>query len=89
VVAALSRVGAKAIVTGSRIGANAAPTILALWRAPEQLAGAVAWRGDAALIDVASFGEIGLLPARRGPDGRPVPISHGAVAPPRGTANAA
>ncbi len=59
-------------------------TILALWRAPERLAAATPWRGDAALIDIASFGEAGLLPARRGPDGLPAPIPHGAVATPRG-----
>ena len=41
-------------------------TILALWRAPEQLAVAAPWQRDAALVDIASFGEIGLLAARRG-----------------------
>ena len=54
-------------------------TIAALWRAPEQLAASAAWRGDATLIDVASFGEIGLLASRRGADGRPAPIPHGRV----------
>jgi hypothetical protein len=44
----------------------------------------MAWRGDAALVDIASFGETGLLPARRGPDGLPAPIAHGAIAIPRG-----
>ncbi len=63
-------------------------TILALWRAPEQLAAAAPWQGDAALVDIASFGEIGLLPARRGPDGMPAPIPHGAIAAPRGAAGA-
>jgi hypothetical protein len=63
-------------------------TILALWRAPEQLAGAMPWQRDAALLDIASFGEIVLLPARRGPDGLPAPIPHGAVAAPRGAPGA-
>ncbi len=63
-------------------------TILALWRAPEQLAAAMPWQGDAVLVDIASFGETGLLPARRGPDGMPAPIPHGAVAAPRGAAGA-
>ena len=61
-------------------------TILALWRAPEQLAGAAPWQRDAALVDIASFGEIGLLPARRGSDGMAAPIPHGAIAVPRGGA---
>ena len=59
-------------------------TILALWRAPEQLAAAAPWQRDAALVDIASFGEIGLLPARRGPDGLPAPIPHGAFVAPAG-----
>ena len=63
-------------------------SILALWRAPEQLAGSRPWPGDAALIDIASFGETGLLPARRGPDRMPAPIPHGAIATPRGAAGA-
>jgi len=44
--------------------------ILALWRAPEQLAAAAPWRSAATLVDAASFGEIGLVAARRGADGR-------------------
>ena len=32
-------------------------TILALWRAPERLAAAAPWQRDAALVDIASFGE--------------------------------
>ena len=58
--------------------------ILALWRAPEQLAAAVPWQRDAALVDIASFDETGLLPARRGPDGLPAPIPHGAFVAPAG-----
>lgn len=58
--------------------------ILALWRAPEQLAAAVPWQRDAELVDIASFDETGLLPARRGPDGLPAPIPHGAFVAPAG-----
>jgi len=58
--------------------------ILALWRAPEQLAAAVPWQRDAALVDIASFDETGLLPAGRGPDGLPAPIPHGAFVAPAG-----
>jgi hypothetical protein len=62
--------------------------ILALWRAPEQLAAAAPWQGDAALIDVPAFGEVGLLPGLRGSDGVPVPYPHGAIAAPRGVPGA-
>jgi hypothetical protein len=46
--------------------------IIALWRGPERLANAPEWHGDAAVIDVASFGETGLLGARRPPNARAV-----------------
>ena len=59
-------------------------TILALWRAPEQLATAAPWQGDARLVDITSFGEVGLLPARRGSDGLPLPVPYGAILAPRG-----
>ena len=58
--------------------------ILALWRAPEQLAAASPWQRDAALVNIASFGETGLLSARRDPDGMPAPVPPDAV--PRGGA---
>ena len=57
--------------------------ILALWRAPEQLAGAMPWRRDAVLVDIAGFDETGLRPARRGTDGLPGPIPYGAFTAPR------
>jgi non-ribosomal peptide synthetase component F len=59
-------------------------TIFALWRAPERLAAALPWQGDAALVDIVSIGETGLLPARRGPDGLPAPPPHDAFAAPAG-----
>jgi acyl-CoA synthetase (AMP-forming)/AMP-acid ligase II len=52
---------------------NAAKTILALWRTPEQLAAAPPWQGSAAPVDVAGFSETGLLAFRRAPDGLPRP----------------
>lgn len=58
---------------------DSARTTTALWRSPERLAASAAWRGDAALIDIASFGEIGLLAARRGQDGLPMPIPCGTI----------
>jgi len=66
------------LAEAGRLGA-AVRTIAALWRAPEQLAASAAWRGDATLVDVASFGEIGVLASRRGSDGLPPPIPHGRV----------
>jgi AMP-binding enzyme len=57
--------------------------ILALWRAPEQLAGAMQWRRDAVLVDIAGFDETGLRPARRGTDGLPGPIPYDAFTAPR------
>ena len=60
-------------------------TILALWRSPEQLTTAVLWHGDATLADVSSFGEIGLIAARRGSDGMPADLPNGRVGTPRAT----
>jgi hypothetical protein len=54
-------------------------TIVALWRAPERFAAAKPWHGEHALVDVAAFGEIGLIAARRGANGLPAPIPHGFV----------
>ncbi|MGH6771165.1 MAG: AMP-binding protein [Xanthobacteraceae bacterium] len=60
--------------------------VLALWRAPERIARAVAWRDpDVGLVDVQTFGEIGLIAAHRGTSGRPAVIAFGTIAAPRGT----
>lgn len=61
-------------------------TIIAAWRAPEKLAMSQAW-GDPAtrFVDVAIFGEAGVVAARRAADGRPAPISFGPVVAPRGS----
>jgi hypothetical protein len=61
----------------SLAGANT--TLAALWRSPEQLAAAPSWRGECALIDIASFGEVGLIATHRGADGLPGEIPLGAV----------
>jgi AMP-binding enzyme len=61
-------------------------TIVALWRAPERLASCARWHGEAALVDVAAFGEIGLLASRRGEGGMLIPC--GPVGAPRGAAGA-
>ena len=61
-------------------------SVLGVWRTPERLPRAPAWRNAATgMIDVQVFGEIGLIPARRGPDGRPGVVPFGAIAVPRGT----
>jgi AMP-binding enzyme len=60
--------------------------VIAAWRGPNGLAMSPTWRAArTALIDVAVFGEIGLLAGRRGADGRPVPIQFGPVVAPRGS----
>jgi AMP-binding enzyme len=60
---------------------DAQQTVAALWRAPEQMILARAWDSPAAIIDVASFREIGIIAARRGTNNLPAPL-------PLGTANA-
>ncbi len=62
--------------------------VVALWRAPERMAGSPAWTGDATLVDVASFGEIGLCTARRGADGLAAPLPHGVGTAPQKAAGA-
>src|SRR3954453_17102872 len=59
-------------------------TVLAIWRAPERLAGSGEWNGSATLVDVPVFREIGLLPSRRGADGKPLSFAAGRLVLPRG-----
>ena len=54
-------------------------SVVALWRTPERVSAAKAWQGPATLVDVACFGEIGLVAARRGANGLPVAIPVGVV----------
>ena len=65
-------------------GLIGAETVLAVWRAPERLHGSAAWSGSGALIDVPVFGEIGLIAARRGADGKPGALPTGRIMAPRG-----
>jgi hypothetical protein len=59
-------------------------TILAEWREPDRLVSSPSWhQHNTALIDVAVFGEAGLVAARRGEDGRPLPIPLGPAFSPR------
>lgn len=60
-----------------------AKSIVALWRAPEQLEACAPWLGQCPLVDVAAFGEIGVVATRRGSDGIPAPLPAGAISSPR------
>jgi AMP-binding enzyme len=63
--------------------------LIAAWRSPQRLARSAAWRAhDTALVDVAIFGEAGVVPARRGADGRAVPLPCGPASAPRGSEDA-
>ena len=64
---------------GSAYLSGANTTIVALWRSPEQLAAAAGWRGECSLVDVACFGEVGLIAAQRGGDGLPADIPLGFI----------
>jgi hypothetical protein len=63
-------------------------SVIAAWRAGQQLAASAAWRqAGTELIDVAIFGEAGFTPARRGASGKPVARPAGAIGAPRGSAD--
>jgi hypothetical protein len=61
-------------------------SVVAIWRAPERLTRETAWSGTLALVDVLVFGEIGLIPARRGTDDKPATFAGGPLMLPRGAA---
>jgi hypothetical protein len=67
---------------------TALKTIVALWRSPEQLAGTAPWYGEARLVDVASFGEIGLIASLRDLDGTPSTVPFGVIGTPHGSTSA-
>jgi hypothetical protein len=67
---------------------NAKQTVVALWRAPERLTAAKAWESPPSVVDVASFGEVGLVASRRDESRLPIPIPHGVVDSSRRTAGA-
>lgn len=70
---------ALAVIGSAAYLAGANTTLAALWRSPEQLATTPSWRGECALVDIASFGEVGLIASHRGADGLPAEIPLGAV----------
>jgi acyl-coenzyme A synthetase/AMP-(fatty) acid ligase len=58
--------------------------VIALWRAPEQIASSEAWTDpQTALTDIYLFGEAGLFSAQRGGNGLPAPIMPGPHGAPR------
>lgn len=73
--------------TGILAGAPRLQSVIALWRAPEQVASSPQWPAtQAALTDVYLFGEAGLLAARRNEDGTPLKIKLGVHGAPRDAA---
>jgi AMP-binding enzyme len=62
--------------------------VIAAWRSPERLASSPTWSElNWALADVAIFGETAIVPARRGPDGKPNPVAFGRLTIPRDSAD--
>jgi len=62
--------------------ASALHAVLAVWRSPEFLSASAAWPNAAPVcIDVAAFGEAGMIARRRGPDGIPPAIPLGPLGP--------
>jgi AMP-binding enzyme len=61
-------------------------TIAALWRAPERLSGQPACHGPAPLVDVAAFGELGLVATRRTPGSQPTELPYGVIGAPQAAA---
>lgn len=68
---------------GRLSGEDGLRDVVGLWRAPERLSQAPAWRDPTVrLTDVQVFGEIGLVAATRGVDGLPASVPFGAVTVP-------
>jgi hypothetical protein len=73
---------------GCLIPESGLESVIGVWRAPERLPRAPAWRNRTiGLIDVQVFGEIGLIPARRSAAGRPGTVPFGPQTAPRGARN--
>jgi hypothetical protein len=72
----------------SGVLANVSCTFTALWRAPERAPAAKSFNDGAVVVDVFSFGETGLVTARRTEQGKPAPIPHGVISAPCGAIGA-
>lgn len=65
-------------------------SVIAAWHAPENFSASPAWRDPhVALVDVPIFGEVAVIPSCRGTDGRPRPLSLGAIRVPHGSLDGA
>lgn len=63
--------------------------VLAVWRSPERYETGNQWRHTLIeLTDIVAFGEVGIVPLRRGTGGLPAALPDGAITVPRGTAGA-
>jgi len=67
---------------------DAKQTVVALWRTPERLTAAKQWESPSPLVDVVSFGEIGVIASRRGENRLPSAIPYGVVGSSRRAAGA-
>jgi hypothetical protein len=64
-------------------------TVLGLWRAPERMSNARTWTmSTTSFVDVACFGEAGVIATRRGPSGKAAALPLGIVTSPRGAPGA-
>jgi hypothetical protein len=69
---------------GTLLAQSGIQHVVAVWRAPERLLRAPAWRDPRiGVVDVQAFGEIGIIPARRGAHGGPTAVPTGPIALPR------
>jgi hypothetical protein len=84
---ALPAAALPAMATADLLGGKA-PTLVALWRAPERMLAARPVANVSTVVDVSSFGETGLIAARRNANGTPTAIPHGVVSAPRGAIGA-
>jgi non-ribosomal peptide synthetase component E (peptide arylation enzyme) len=76
------------LIDAGALDSDGLKTVIALWRAPERLDASESWQSDAVLVDAAAFGEIGIVAAARGADGRTSPIDLGILGAPRSSSNA-
>lgn len=72
----------------SGVLAKASCNLAALWRAPERASAAKSFSEATSVVDVSSFGETGLVAARRTELKKPALIPHGVISAPRGAIGA-
>lgn len=63
--------------------------VVAVWRSPERFEAGNQWRHPLVeMTDIVTFGEVGIIPLRRGTGGMPEPVPQGGVTVPRGSPGA-